>query len=512
MAIETLGILVGVLLISYAARFVPATQSRQCLLLAASYFVYAHWAGKLALLVLIGSSLLNYCWGAVLRRRPTAALLWIGIGLNVLLLGFFKYLLPVAEHLPPLSSQAELLQQITIPIGISFWTFQGLSYLFDLYREEELNPTLLEFCLYMALWPTVLSGPVCRLPKMLPQFRNRPDGSISEDFSIGTVRIIQGLFMKLVLAQLLAAGLTPDGGVNAGFDGVAPPRSGLDVWALAIGYGFQIFFDFAGYSNIVIGAARLLGIRLQENFDRPYLSLTPSIFWTRWHMSLSFWIRDYVFLPLASVRRDPWWPYAAMIISMTIFGFWHGASLTYIAWGIYHGLLLLGHRLCQRANKRLQLKLPHPVGALLSWANTFLLVSLGYIFFRANDLGQAFRMLRAVIEPRSYSFDYATLSHDYYLLVAVMVVGYFLYVGLAQLLVLWTTRYREKLRATAPPAPALRVATWNMFSCAALCTERTVLENKWWWLTPVFVLLLMVTTLSVFGQSSNIAPFIYTLF
>jgi hypothetical protein len=168
--------------------------------------------------------------------------------------------------------------------------------------------------------------------------------------------------------------------------------------------------------------------------------------------------------------------------------------------------------LCQQVNKRLKFKLPHPAGALLSWASTFLLVSLGYIFFRANDLGQALRMLRAVVAPQSYAFVYATLSRDYYLLVAVMVVGYFLYVGLAQLLVLWTTRYKENLRGSAPRATAVRVATWDILSRAVLCTERTVLENKWWWLTPVFVLLLMVTTLSVFGQSSNIAPFIYTLF
>lgn len=501
MTSEPLGILFGILLLAYTARFISATKLRQCLLLAASYLVYAQWAGKLALSVLIASSLLNYLLGWALRRRQTAAMLWVGVGLNVLVLGFFKYLLPLGAQSSGTSWEANFLQQIAIPVGISFWTFQGLSYLFDLYREEELDPTLLEFCLYMAFWPTVLSGPVCRLPKMLPQFRHRPTSTVSEDFSAGMVRIIQGLFMKLVLAQLLATGLTADGGVNAGFDGIAPARSGLDVWALAIGYGFQIFFDLAGYSNIVIGAARLVGIRLQENFDRPYLSLTPSVFWTRWHMSLSFWIRDYVFLPLATLRRAAWWPYAALVISMTIFGFWHGASLTFVAWGVYHGLLLLGHRLGQRLKKRVPIKLPYPIGAALSWASTFLLISLGYIFFRASDLGQALRLLRSVIAPRSYAFVYATLPHDYYLLLALIAFGYFAYAGLEQLLVLWTRNYRERLRGSA-----------RTLSRTVLSAENVLVEKKWWCLTPIFVMLLMVTTLSFFGQSSNIAPFIYTLF
>jgi alginate O-acetyltransferase complex protein AlgI len=510
MTIEGLTILFGILVISCAARFIPVPQPRQWLLLAASYLLYAHWAGKGFLLLLVASSLLNYAWGAVLRRRPTTTLLWIGVGLNVLLLGFFKYVPALVQEWPGAQWPPNFLQQIVLPLGISFWTFQGLSYLFDVYREEELDPSLLEFCLYMAFWPTVVSGPVCRLPKMLPQFR-QVTSSFREDFSIGVVRLIQGLFMKFVLAYLLSTGLTQDGGVTAGFDSVAPARSGLDVWALAIGFGFQIFFDFAGYSNMVIGAARLMGIRLAENFNRPYLSLTPSIFWTRWHMSLSFWIRDYVFMPLATLRRDPRWLYVALIISMVVFGFWHDAKLTFVAWGVYHGALLVGHRVGQQLKRRIPFSLPYPVGALLSWGATFLLVSLSYVFFRANDLGQAFRMLRAVIAPRSYAFAYATLPHDYYLLVSLMVAGYFIYVGAAQLLVLWTA-YSEKLRSRAQIAAARANAGWPSLSGTALSIEGVLAETRWWWLTPAFVLLLMVTTLSVFGQSSNIAPFIYMLF
>jgi alginate O-acetyltransferase complex protein AlgI len=510
MTIEALIILFGILLISCAARFSPSPKLRQLLLLGASYFIYAQWAGKWFLLLLVASSVLNYFWGFVLRRRPAVALLWTGIGLNLVLLGFFKYLSPLANELPGLFGQSDLVQRVILPLGISFWTFQALSYLFDIYLEKELDPSLLEFCLFMAFWPTVVSGPVCRLPQMLPQFR-QVSTSIRDDLALGTIRLTQGLFMKFVLAQLLSSGLTPDGGVTAGFDGISRARSGLDVWALAIGYGFQLFFDFAGYSSMVIGAACLLGIRVQENFNHPYLSLTPSLFWTRWHMSLSFWIRDYVFVPLATVRRDPWWPYAALVISMVIFGFWHGANLTFIVWGFYHGLLLLGHRVGQQLKHRIPFDLPHPIGALLSWVTTFLLISLSYIFFRANDLSQALSMWRAVLAPRSYSLAYATLPTDYYLLVALMVAGYFLYVGVEQLGVHWKNFYREKW-LSPKVLPARAGVRWAVPSVTLLSIERLVAQNKWWWLTPVFVLLLMVTSLSFFGQSSNIAPFIYTLF
>jgi alginate O-acetyltransferase complex protein AlgI len=380
--------------------------------------------------------------------------------------------------------------------------------LFDLYREEELDPSLLEFCLYMAFWPTVASGPVARLPNMLPQFR-QTSTAVGEDFSVGAVRIVQGIFMKFVLAHLLNVGLTPEGGVTAGFDEISPLRSGPDAWALAIGYGFQIFFDFAGYTSIVIGAARLMGIRLPENFDQPYLSTAPSIFWTRWHMSLSFWIRDYVFMPLAIVRRDPWWPYVAVIISMVTFGLWHGPKLTFIAWGLYNGLLLVGHRMGQKLKKRISIKLPHPVGILFSWASTFLLISLGYIFFRSNNLTQALQLWRAILTPRSYYVS--SLSHDYYLLVGLIVAGYFASAGIAQIVNLCGC-YSQQWRIRFEQAPPHTLARRVNIGGALVMTENLLVSKKWWVLTPILVLISIVTTLSFFGQSSSIAPFIYARF
>src|SRR5207249_2881288 len=171
---------------------------RQAILLAASYLFYASW-GIGFLSVLVASSLMNYALGIVLRRQPTAGRLWISVACNVVLLSFFKYLPPLLEGAPANALLPDFLHRIVMPVGMSFWTFQGLSYLFDTYREEELDPSLLEFCLYMAFWPTVLSGPICRLPSMLPQFRQLSPFSW-DDLSAGSLRLIQGVMMKFVLA------------------------------------------------------------------------------------------------------------------------------------------------------------------------------------------------------------------------------------------------------------------------------------------------------------------------
>ena len=241
---------------------------------------------------------MNYVMGRWLRRSPTWPVLSVGILFNLALLCTFKYLPEVAIEMP--FSSLQQFAHLALPLGMSFWTFQAMSYLFDLYRDEELDPTFVEFALYMGFFPVSISGPVCRMPEMLPQFRCE-DAVNASDRERGFSRIAIGVLM-MQLGKLLGQGILGGGGINQGFDHLTR-WSGADVWCLAVGFGLQLFFDFAGYSHIAIGAAQMLGITVPENFERPFASQTPSIFWTRWHMSLSFWIRDYVFLPLAMVRR-----------------------------------------------------------------------------------------------------------------------------------------------------------------------------------------------------------------
>jgi alginate O-acetyltransferase complex protein AlgI len=451
----------------------------------------------------------NYAYGRVLRRKPTPQRLWIGIALNVLPLAFFKYLPPLLELGLAGSWHGELARHILLPVGMSFWTFQALSYLFDLYFEEELDPSLLEFCLYMAFWPTVLSGPICRLPAMLPQLRERPRASW-EDLSVGSWRFVQGVIMKFVFAQVLALGWSPGEGVTAGFDGMKAGWGGADVWFLGIGFGFLLFFDFAGYSHMVIGAARILGIRTAENFDRPFLSPTPSIFWTRWHMSLSFWIRDYVFNPLAAAgRRYRWWPFACLVIAMTLFGVWHGPKWTYVLYGVYHGVVLVMHRLGQRMKPRVAARVPRSVGGGLSWAATFAAVAVGFVIFRAGDVAQLRAMLTALLTPAAYGRF--AMPRQFYLVTAAIVVGYFAVAAAGSLLRSWRARYREVVGSPREFGAAAAVADVRFVLGGVF---EFLAERFWWWAAPALSILAFFVVLVVRTQKPVVAltPFIYTLF
>src|SRR6266498_2002672 len=505
-----------VLLLWVLAWHLPSVKGRQLLLLLASYLFYGNWGiGFLAALIM--SSLMNYICGLALRRKATVPRLWIGIAVNLLPLAFFKYLPPLLELGPTDSWQYDLARQIIMPVGMSFWTFQGLSYLLDIYLdiypEENLNPSVLEFCLYMAFWPTVLSCPVCRLPHMLPQFR-QPSRMTWADVSAGSLRLIQGLTMKFLLAQILASGWTPGEGIVAGFDQVKGGWGGIDVWLLGIGFGFLLFFDFAGYSHIVIGTARVFAIRLPENFDRPFLSLTPSVFWTRWHMSLSFWIRDYIFNPLAAAgRRYGWWPHVALVISMTLFGLWHGARLTFIVYGVYPGLLLVIHRLGQRMRRRFSiLRLPRHLGRFLSWGTTFLLVSLGFVCFRANSLSEAVSMCRSAFSPSAYR--HFAMPRDFYFLMTAIIIGYFAFEWGRSLFRSWQVRYRQAMTEVALPAESLSPVSLRSLTLIMGALFDFFGARLWWWFAPAVSVLMVFMGLAIYKQRAiiTVTPFIYTLF
>jgi alginate O-acetyltransferase complex protein AlgI len=383
-------------------------------LLGASYLFYATFGVK-SLCCLVLCSLGNYALGTLLRRNPSVSLLTACVFLNCALLAAFKYLPEFTD------GRAGGLASLIRPVGISFWTFQSLSYLFDIYRGEKLDPSLVEFCLYLSFWPTVLSGPITRLGDMLPQFRKIPRAGF-DDLAAGARLVVLGLFMKVVLAQLMAAGIRQGEGVDFGFDAASPIWGGLDSWSLAVGYGMHLYFDFAGYSYLVIGVARLFGITIPQNFDQPYLASDPSSFWAKWHMSLSFWIRDYIFLNLARLRQGTTWMYFCLVFSMTIFGVWHGPTWNYVVWGIYSGVVLVIHRLIQCARRAWQIDMWYQ--QILGWGVTFALISLGWIIFRSHDLHQASLMLSSVLSPHSYF--HLSLPYDYYLLTFILTAGYFL--------------------------------------------------------------------------------------
>jgi alginate O-acetyltransferase complex protein AlgI len=328
------------------------------------------------------------------------------------------------------------------------------------------------------------------LPEMLPQFRSEQPLQRS-DVARGLFRIATGALMML-LGQLLGRGILNHGGINAGFDQLTR-WSGPDVWCLAFGYGLQLFFDFAGYSHIAIGTAKMLGFTLPENFARPFTSTTPSIFWTRWHMSLSFWIRDYVFLPLATLRREILWRNLALVVSMVLFGLWHKASLLFVLWGCYQGILLVLHRQVQQVQQRLNWQPPTAFWTGLSWVVTMTLVSFGWIFFRANSLPQAGQMLTALASPATYLTH--VLPATLYLLVLTLALAY-----AAVLLVM-----------AAVDGYGERLGTKEASSRAKVIN--VIVRDRWVWLTPMYAFaLLIVTWLVTRAQSAGSSPFVYRMF
>ncbi|MGA2425715.1 MAG: MBOAT family O-acyltransferase [Terriglobales bacterium] len=507
MTIELLGYGIGVVVVWLVAMRLRSVTARQSLYLVASYIFYFSW-GSWLIVVLLFSSLMNYALGEWLKKRITAGRLWTGIIFNLALLSVFKYL-PLLGAVAPSGSPLLLFKRILFPIGISFWTFEALSYLLELYREEELNPTLLEFCLYMAFWPTVLQGPICRMSSMLPQLRQ--DWAVADDdLKTGVRRISIGVFM-VVLSEVMSGGLYAGAGVDAVFDhatfGNAAGRlGGIDVWCMIIAYAFQLYFSFCGYSHVVIGAARLFGIQLHENFNRPYLSSTISVFWTRWHMSLSFWIRDFLFLPLATVRRELWWRNLSLVIAMFAFGVWHigvghGTYLLMI-WGIYQGILLVLHRQWQEFRKRMGFEWSGALATGISWLLTFSAVCIGYIFFRANSIGQAFAMLKALASLPTYR--HLTLDHSFYVMTLLAAAGYFAVIGAGELLDRLGEARLGEARLSETASGGRRTSLRTLFG--------TLARERWVWITPmVLVLALYLSVIFQPGQAET-GPVMYALF
>jgi alginate O-acetyltransferase complex protein AlgI len=500
MTIDLLGYGIGVVVVWLAAMRLRSVTARQWLYLVASWLFYFSW-GSWLIVVLIFSSLMNYALGEWLKKRITAGRLWTGLLLNLALLSVFKYL-PSIGAAAPSGSPLALLQRMIFPIGISFWTFQAMSYLLELYREEELNPTLLEFCLYMAFWPTVLQGPICRMSSMLPQLRQ--DWAVSDDdLKTGVRRVSIGIFL-IVLSEVMSGGLYAGAGVDAVFNKAflgngAARLSGIDVWCLIIAYAFQLYFSFCGFTHVMIGAARLFGIQLQENFDRPYLSTTISVFWTRWHMSLSFWIRDFLFLPLATFRRGVWWRNLSLVIAMFVFGLWHGGTVLYMMWGIYQGILLVLHRQWQEFRKRMGFEWSGALATGISWLLTFSAVCIGYIFFRAENMRQAFAMLMAVASIPTYR--HLTLDHSFYVMTLLAAVGYFSVIGAGALL----DRLGEAARGWTQTATSrVQTALGNLLG--------TLTNERWVWITPLVIVMALYLSVVFHPGPAETGPVMYALF
>jgi alginate O-acetyltransferase complex protein AlgI len=370
-------------------------RSWRLFMLGASYVFYGWWDKRFLALV-IGSSIGNHFFAkriAAASDRRRRLVLGIGVAMNLAVLGFFKYAdFFVTSFVNGMSElgfkvSAEPLS-IVLPIGISFFTFHGISYLVDVYRKElEPADSVLDVCLYVAFFPHMVAGPIVKARMFLPQLQN--PGAMRPLEPVRAYGLItSGLFKKVVIADLLATQLVDP--VFANPSG----HTSLETLAAIYGYGVQIFCDFSAYTDIAIGCAMLLGIRFPQNFNRPYAAVSLQDFWRRWHMSLSTWLRDYLYIPLGGSAGGRLFTARNLMITMLLGGLWHGAAWTFVVWGGLHGAGLTAERLW-RERRPTPVHAAEPAG--LSRAVriflTFNFVCLAWVFFRATSFDRAGEVL-----------------------------------------------------------------------------------------------------------------------
>lgn len=366
---------------------------RKIALLLASWFFYGAWDGRFVALLFV-SAVANWALarGIVASPSPGRArgLLALGVVANLGVLGYFKYagffFEQIALLLHALGMARDLpLMQVLLPVGVSFFTFQAISYLVDVQKRRVEAAGLLDLMLLMSFFPHLVAGPIVRASDLLPQFRTAPRLDRGTT-AAALLLIVWGLFKKSVIASELASGLVDP----AFFD---PARhSGFDLALAAYGYAVQIYCDFSAYSDMAIGLAALFGYRFPRNFDQPYRARSLQEFWRRWHISLSSWLRDYLYIPLGGSRRGPGRTYINLFLTMFLGGLWHGANWTFLAWGSLHGLWLGIERFWARHRPA---GLPYVPGWLAGLV-TFHIVVLGWIFFRAPDIASAGAYLYAL--------------------------------------------------------------------------------------------------------------------
>lgn len=375
-----------VLLFAWSCR---RCQTRNLFLLVASYYFYAYWDYRFCGLLLL-STFVDYWLAAWMdqsqSRRVRRWLLTTSLCVNLGVLGFFKYFNFFIDSAQPLLESVGLhagTLEIILPVGISFYTFQTLSYTIDVYRGV-IRPVhrFLDFALYVAFFPQLVAGPIVRARELLPQLARVPKWS-SRRFYGGAQQMLRGAVKKMILADRMGEAVDV---VFAGPD----LYSGGTIAIAVLAYAGQIYYDFSGYSDMAIGAAKMLGYRFPINFRHPYLSTSMAEFWHRWHMTLSRWLRDYVYISLGGNRTGHLATYRNLMITMLLGGLWHGAAWTFVLWGAWHGLALAA----QRWAKDRSIATPTRI---VGWIVTMAVVLVGWILFRSPDLDQAALMLRRIL-------------------------------------------------------------------------------------------------------------------
>lgn len=395
---------------------------RRWYVLAVSILFYATW-NPLFVLLPLGICTTTYFCARRMQSEPSSARgwMWTGIAIVLAALSFFKYRGFLSHNLSAWLAALGVFRGVSVgaivlPLGISFYSFEAISYLVDVRQKRIQKLDFIDLCLFVCFWPHLIAGPIVRARELLPQLKF----SLEFDATLvvrGLDRIVWGLVQKNVFANSLA------GWIDMGFlPNVARLNTTIDNWFLAVAFGLQIYFDFAAYSNMAIGSAQLLGIRLPENFAFPYHVKTPPEFWSKWHMTLSRWVRDYLFFPVnARYAGSPWALYLSLLGVMALVGLWHGAGWGFVLWGVMHGAYLVLYRIWE--SLRSTRVGPLVQSRLTGWTwrgLTLVMVAAAWIPFRAGDLHQATLMLNSMFVRFSFGNG---LSVNFYL-VTLMIVAF----------------------------------------------------------------------------------------
>ena len=366
----------------------PKREAKNLWLIAASLLFYA-FSGLWYVLLLLFSVFCNYLAGLFVSGRK--GVLYVAVAVNLGVLGVFKYLTFLVRTVNQLPGVAIAVPSIVLPVGISFFTFQGLSYVIDVYRNERLKSTRFrDVLLYIALFPQLVAGPIVRYEDVADEIKSRRH--TLEQLANGLRRFIIGLSKKLMIADVCGSVVTLI---------YSAESSALDsrtAWLAAVCYLIQIYFDFSGYSDMAIGLGLCFGFHFKENFNYPYISASIQEFWRRWHISLSTWFREYLYIPLGGNRKGKAKTYRNKLMVFFCTGLWHGANWTFIIWGLWHGFFIVAEDAAKKLfglgkhgkNRR------NPVETVLKHIYTLLVVLIGFVIFRADNMGQAFSMIGAM--------------------------------------------------------------------------------------------------------------------
>lgn len=379
------------------AYYITPARYRSWTILVGSYTFYAWWRVDF-LALFIAVTLWNYFFGlkiaaADFKSAKAKRFLAVGITGNLLTLAYFKYanfgVATVNTVMAELGLDPWLVTHVILPIGISFYIFQAISYIIDVYRQDT-PPTksLIDFAAFIALFPQLIAGPVLRYKDIADQFTYRTH--TLDKFSLGVQRFMLGFIKKVFIADSIAPL------VDNGFALENPTTA--DAWLTVLAYSAQLYFDFSGYADMAIGLGLMMGFRFCENFNQPYISQSITEFWRRWHMSLSSWLRDYLYISLGGNRGSKLKTYRNLILTMLLGGFWHGANWTFIIWGAWHGGILA-------IEKALGVNTKGEGLNLFKWMLTLLLVMIGWVIFRADSVTSAFTLYGAMFSNSGFELS-----------------------------------------------------------------------------------------------------------